>query len=543
MQKILFIILGFAMFSPFWASAGTIAPSVETKIAKNITHNSAEIYASVAGGSAEDNGYWFEWGVVGVYDDVVFRTQRRTISTNASVRTVNATIRGLAPKTQYYFRIVADNQKSSVAGNVVYFTTRDLEVPVAPVVLVTTRQATTVRDDTAKVFGYVAPHGGSAEYWFDYGTDDKLTMHSGAQRVSGNGVEVNVILKALTPGTTYYYRIAAENDRGVTYGAIKSFKTAGEKPVIEVKSTQKVTQPAKATASSTPPKTTKESSGFSFFGKGSDSKEEQVVTPGKGKAKDDLTGAVGSSVQGVSVSVKTLANRDSKETIEYRISYTYNRTESASKAELRVVVPQSLVYIGDTTANELLVAEATNGSKVYILPIGTIKKGDTRTISIMTMNTGESSRAPKVDAKLLFTTKAGKVMTANALLASTGSSQDGTKGVFPSTLILWVVVLNLIVAALIFAVKAKDWYTRMQEQKRADDTKSAVAEKHIEDTLAFQAQVPLPAFVSVASQGDAMVVPSVPKKPKITDFTPSVRIQDVGLPGMEIIEDTQPQVQ
>jgi hypothetical protein len=542
MQKILYIILGFAMFSPLGALAGTIAPSVETKIAKNITHNSAEIYASVAGGSAEDNGYWFEWGVVGVYDDVVFRTQRRTIGTNTSVRTVTATIRGLAPKTQYYFRIVADNQKSSSAGSVVYFTTRDLETPVTPVVLVTTRQVTSVRDDTAKVYGYVAPHGGSAEYWFDYGTDEKLTMHTSAQRASGNGVEVAVTLKALTPGTTYYYRIAAENDRGVAYGAIKNFKTAGEKPATETKTTQKVSQPTKATASSTPTKKSSESSGFSLFGKKT-VEDKEISSVEKTPTKDALTGSVGSSLKDVSVSVKTLTTGGSKDAVEYRVSYVYNKTDAASKAELRITVPSTVVYIGDTTANELLVAEAGNGSKVYILPIGTIKKGDTRTVSIMTMKTGGATKTPLVDAKLLFTTKTGKLMTANALLASTGASTTGSSGLFPSTLILWVVAMNCIVAAGIFAVKAKEWYVRVQEQKQTDDTKSAATEKHIEETLAFHAQTPLPAFVSVASNDASQAVPNIPKKPKITDVYTPVHIQDVGLPGMEIIEDTKPQIQ
>src|SRR5690606_5487970 len=44
------------------------------------------------------------------------------------------------------------------------------------------------------------------------------------------GVALSTSLTGLQPGTTYYYRVVAENSQGTSYGEIKSFKTQSGPP-------------------------------------------------------------------------------------------------------------------------------------------------------------------------------------------------------------------------------------------------------------------------------------------------------------------------
>lgn len=540
MQKFLHYMLIVAFMLPMGAFAESTLPAVQSKLAKNITHNTADIYATVAPGTAEDNSYWFEWGVVGTYEDTVFKTYRRTIGTRGGPREVNASIRGLNPDTQYYFRIIGENQKGSTEGERVYFTTRKLEERQESVVLVTTRNALDVKDESATIYGYVAPHNATARYWFEWGIDNKVEFRTSSHLMGKDGGEVESDLTSLVSGTTYYYRVAAENDRGTVRSEIKTFKTTGVKPTEEAKKNQtsaKADTKTTKTADGTDAKKTSSNSGIfgSLFGgsskKTTDTTEEKTTT-----TKEDLTGSVGNSVKDVTVTVKAAGTAGAHQTVEYKISYKYNRAEAGKKAELKVTLPKSVVYIGDTTANELLVADATGGARTYILPIGDIKKGDTRSFSLVGMLTADAKKIPQIDAKLSFTTKAGTRVTAGSLVAGAASASSG--GSFPGTLIMWLIVLNLLVVAAIFAVKAKEWYAdakiRMAEaQNKANDINAQIDAPIKTQPVVPGAVVGVPP-VSTMEQPIVPMMP-IPMKPKIADVYAPARFSEVGLPGMEIV--------
>jgi hypothetical protein len=80
------------------------------------------------------------------------------------------------------------------------------------------------------VGGTVTPQGLPTTVWFEYGRDPQLSDAVETPRQSRSGLapsEVVASLTGLLPGTTYYFRILAENALGRTVSDIYSFTTPG----------------------------------------------------------------------------------------------------------------------------------------------------------------------------------------------------------------------------------------------------------------------------------------------------------------------------
>src|SRR6185437_5062506 len=97
--------------------------------------------------------------------------------------------------------------------------------PPAPVAVV--RHATSVMQTSATLNGTVNPAGQATSYVFEYGT----TAAYGAQTPTagaGSGTKATVVsatIGALTPNTTYHYRLAATSVNGTAFSHDSSFKT------------------------------------------------------------------------------------------------------------------------------------------------------------------------------------------------------------------------------------------------------------------------------------------------------------------------------
>jgi phosphodiesterase/alkaline phosphatase D-like protein len=78
-------------------------------------------------------------------------------------------------------------------------------------------------DKGAVVTGYVAPNGAATSYWFEYGKTNSLGSRTISQPAGAEFVTLATpaYLSDLTPGTTYYYKLNAQNEfgkvEGVTY--------------------------------------------------------------------------------------------------------------------------------------------------------------------------------------------------------------------------------------------------------------------------------------------------------------------------------------
>lgn len=141
---------------------------------------------------------------------------------------VQQTITGLESNTSYQFRLIAINSggKSTVDGTP--FVT--LAAPPA----VATLGAGEIGTTTASIAGRVDPNNSPTTYQFEYGTTTAYGQTAPAtpgDAGSGGGAQTFAeTIAGLELGTTYHYRIVAENSAGRTEGQDRSFTTSAQVP-------------------------------------------------------------------------------------------------------------------------------------------------------------------------------------------------------------------------------------------------------------------------------------------------------------------------
>jgi hypothetical protein len=96
----------------------------------------------------------------------------------------------------------------------------------------TTGAATKISQTGVVLHGRVDPNGVATGYVFEYGPTPNLGIDSVSHSVGAGskGVDVARPVGGLTPGTVYYYRIAATSRAGTAFGAIHHFTTGGHPP-------------------------------------------------------------------------------------------------------------------------------------------------------------------------------------------------------------------------------------------------------------------------------------------------------------------------
>ncbi len=182
-------------------------------------------------GGVKPNGalttYWYEYGASANLGVV---STKQNIGSGYVELAAPAFITQLAKDTTYYYRLVAENQFGKSTGATYTFRTdTNTPAPVGSTPVAKTIAASTVTRTTSNLNGQTIPNKASTIYWFEYGTTASLGNVSAAQSV-GNGsamVPTSLALADLTPATTYYFRLNAQNQFGTDNGAILNFKTSG----------------------------------------------------------------------------------------------------------------------------------------------------------------------------------------------------------------------------------------------------------------------------------------------------------------------------
>lgn len=102
--------------------------------------------------------------------------------------------------------------------------------PSIPAVATNSKADTT--DTTAIVNGIVTPNGSFTSYWYEYGTTASLTNSTTRQMIGSGYVATQVpnYITGLTKNTTYYFRVAAENQYGTNKGTQYTFSTTQGAP-------------------------------------------------------------------------------------------------------------------------------------------------------------------------------------------------------------------------------------------------------------------------------------------------------------------------
>ncbi len=208
-------------------SGGSGCPSATTEVASNVKKTEATLNGTVNPDGLETK-YHFEYGTTTAYGKA---TSEASAGSGTSGVKESQTTTGLTGGTEYHFRLLASNSTGTSYG-----VDKTFKTPVVNAPTVTTGAATGITEKEATLNGTVNPEGSETKYYFEYGTTESLGSKT-AEVSAGSGttsVEVNKVITALTASTTYYYRIAATNAGGTTFGVKKTFATSA-KPTAETK--------------------------------------------------------------------------------------------------------------------------------------------------------------------------------------------------------------------------------------------------------------------------------------------------------------------
>jgi len=129
-----------------------------------------------------------------------------------------------------------------------------LPAPTAPTVVTGAASMVSARD--AVIAGSVTSNGSPTQYWFQYGTSTSYGLQTGTRGAGSgaNAASVSAHVSNLTPGTTYHFRLVAENSTGTTDGADQSFTTpASLAPTVVTGAASSVTATSAAVAGTVTP--------------------------------------------------------------------------------------------------------------------------------------------------------------------------------------------------------------------------------------------------------------------------------------------------
>ena len=155
-------------------------------------------------------------------------------------RTIEKTISPLKPGTAYYYSSFSRVGKKYKLGEVKSFTTKALADA-----QLSTGDATDITFTSAKIqntssIASIYPKGTHIQYGIRYGTS-KDAMFQTVSSTSLEGNSYTVVLRRLTPNTTYYYSASVSIDGISLIGDTKSFTTLSDNPYLTTEEATDIT--------------------------------------------------------------------------------------------------------------------------------------------------------------------------------------------------------------------------------------------------------------------------------------------------------------
>ncbi|MBU1012460.1 MAG: formylglycine-generating enzyme family protein [Bacteroidetes bacterium] len=203
---------------------------VITGIISNVTVNSAQITSEVTG---EGNGHVTSRGVCwNITGNPTMGTSLGHTDNGTGTGSFVSIIAGLFDGTKYYITAYAINQAGTSYGEIKQFTTIAITPPE-----VNTTNITEITINSAKIGGNVIGTGNGTvtARGICWGTSEAPSLQNNmGYTTNGSGLgEFTAAVSGLTQGTVYYARAYATNEKGTTYGMVKSFSTlALNKPTV-----------------------------------------------------------------------------------------------------------------------------------------------------------------------------------------------------------------------------------------------------------------------------------------------------------------------
>ncbi len=162
--------------------------------------------------------------ILQLYDssqNIVLSTYDAPTDLDILTLTYNASTEGI-----YYIQVLGHSgEYDSIQTYTLSGTWQSAVLSFPPVV--STGSAQDVTSDSAILRGIVNANLTSTTAWFEYGTTSRsYTNTTSKQSVTvAADTPLSAKISGLKPGTTYYYRIVAQNDVGITYGGESKFVT------------------------------------------------------------------------------------------------------------------------------------------------------------------------------------------------------------------------------------------------------------------------------------------------------------------------------
>ncbi len=143
-------------------------------------------------------------------------------------RTLETALAGLAANTLYHYRLVAENEYGTTDGQDRTFTTSGPP-------RIAYEPSTGIGQEEATIHAKVDPDQIATTYRFQYGQTHSVWQRSarGGQSIGSGSSPVAVFasLTSLKVGTTYHYRVLAENEAGIDHRSRPTFATVPSAPV------------------------------------------------------------------------------------------------------------------------------------------------------------------------------------------------------------------------------------------------------------------------------------------------------------------------
>ena len=192
-------------------------PAVTTFTSSDLTTSSVAVSASVNANHVSTT-VSFEYGTSVNYGNSIPATQSAV--TGSSSVPVSAIITTLEPGTTYHIRVKTENSIGITYSDGITVTTLG-QTPTA-----ITSPATKLFSNSTYLNGSVNANYLSTTVTFEYGTTVSLgsTISAAQNPITGKTpATVRATITGLTDGITYYFRVIAENELGVSYGDILTF--------------------------------------------------------------------------------------------------------------------------------------------------------------------------------------------------------------------------------------------------------------------------------------------------------------------------------
>lgn len=199
---------------------GAIYPDLSTSPATAVGNDSAILHGTVRPQSEQVSECHFEYVTAAAFrvsgfsdldsgGSVDCDQAPGSIPADDAAHDITATIGGLHTYTDYRFRLVASNAQGTAAS-------ADRRLTTAGPPSVETTGSPLRTSTTARLDGRLDPRGAETDYHFEYGTAPcgSSTCQSTAVTDAGGGTELKLVSKevsGLAPGTTYHYRLVADN--------------------------------------------------------------------------------------------------------------------------------------------------------------------------------------------------------------------------------------------------------------------------------------------------------------------------------------------